>query len=114
MDPQPNDEPSLDHVLLRDFSEMGVGEGNLKTMSTVNNLALEKDDENQEPTSSSIPTTYNQVIDAVEDRTSFVVGTPPAVDIDQAETPDSTPATQSVPVLSAPTSTLGDDFDVNW
>ena len=62
----PDDTPTLDDILARDFSELKVGEANLAPDEPPK-------DEEAKQTTSAVPKVYNQRIDAVEKRTSFAV-----------------------------------------
>ena len=100
----PSDTPNLDDVLARDFAELKIGEKKIKSESTPE-PQLEK------TTQSTAPRVYNQRIDAVEDRTSFVVKAP----ISKPEKPTATPSSKAPPtVLKSPSAKPGDDFDVEW
>ena len=65
----PTDRPNLDDILARDFSELKVGEENLK--SEIDAAIPEKKEH-----AAALPKAYNQRIDAVEDREAFVVKAP--------------------------------------
>ena len=100
----PTDKPNLDDVLARDFAQLKVGETNLK-----------EDERAAEPVkkeqATAIPRVYNQRIDAVEDRETFVVKAPATQpkEADQ-ENGEKRPPT----VLKTPSTQPGDDFDVDW
>ena len=103
----PSDTPNLDDILARDFAELKVGEANIE---------IEETPMNDSPAEAPVakPIAYNQRIDAVEDRTSFAVPAPNAsatTETNDEHDPESSPTQE---VLKAPTSTLGDDFDVEW
>jgi len=100
----PTDKPNLDDVLARDFSELKVGEENLKSEAAA--AVPEKTDQ-----AAALPTAYNQRIDAVEDREAFVVKAP-APKAEEANSKEEK-ASQQV-VLKAPSFQPGDDFDVDW
>lgn len=115
MDPRRRDEPSLDNILMRDFAELGVGEANIAHDEPVNEDDSKAGEHDAKEPNQPSPPAYNQVIDAVEDRTSFVVNTPPTTAEQNSGTVNSTSDSKNrAPVLSAPTQTLGDDFDVDW
>ena len=102
----PSDTPNLDDILERDFAELKVGEANIQ---------LEETTPSEAPSEAPVvkPIVYNQRIDVVEDREAFAVAAPAASatsQTDDEEKPE--PAKQEV--LKEPTSTLGDDFDVDW
>ena len=100
----PSDTPNLDDVLARDFAELKVGEKNIKSESTPK-------PERKKTTPTTVPSVYNQRIDAVEDRTSFAVKAP----IPKPDKPTATPSRKAPPtVLKSPSSQPGDDFDVEW
>lgn len=104
----PTDTPNLDDVLARDFAELKVGEANIDVEAEPVHEA-EQDASAEAPAS---PIVYNQRIDAVEDRDSFGVRAPASTEEPppEADTAPTAPPT----VLKTPTSTLGDDFDVDW
>lgn len=100
----PTDKPNLDDVLARDFSQLKVGEENLKPETTPVKPVKKKD-------TVVMPKAYNQRIDAVEDRDAFVVK-PPASPSDKAK-PNQGDAPER-PILKSPSFQPGDDFDVDW
>ena len=105
----PTDEPNLDDILARDFAELKVGETNLTPTAPPKEGEMKE----EKAVQSTVPTVYNQRINAVEDREAFAVAAPAASatsQTDDEEKPE--PAKQEV--LKEPTSTLGDDFDVDW
>jgi len=55
---------------------------------------------------------FQQPIHAVEERSSFAVKAPVAESKPEEE--NEQPPTPAVDVKSTPTSTFGDDFDVEW
>ena len=115
MDPRKRDEPSLDNILSRDFAELGAGEANMKPTNAEEKTVLEDEGEALSPVESPHPTAYNHVIDAVEDRTSFTVNTPPGKGADKTKSTEGPSSSNTtVTVLSEPTTGLGDDFDVEW
>ena len=59
---------------------------------------------------STVPTVYNQRINAVEDRTS-AVKPPTKASADDAPAPTTTAPSE---VLKSPSAQPGDDFDVDW
>ena len=100
----PTDKPNLDDVLARDFSELKVGEENLKTETAA--VIPEKKEH-----AAALPKAYNQRIDAVEDREAFVVKAP-ASKPSEANSKEEKASEQVV--LKAPSFQPGDDFDVDW
>lgn len=104
----PTDTPNLDDVLARDFAELKVGEANIDVEAE----SVQQTEQDAAPDPPSAPIAYNQRIDAVEDRESFGVRAPASTEEQPPEADDAPTAPQ--PVLKAPTSTLGDDFDVDW
>lgn len=102
----PNAKPNLDDVLARDFAELKVGEANIKV----------EEEPGVQPTAPEAvqpPVVYNQKIDAIEDRTAFSVA-PPSPGSEEVEGEDETEEPAPQEVLQAPTSSIGDDFDVAW
>ena len=103
----PSDEPNLDDILARDFAELKVGEHNL----TPSDPPKEGEIKEAKAVQPTVPTVYNQRINAVEDRTSFAVKPPTKASADEA----SAPTTAAPPeVLKSPSAQPGDDFDVDW
>ncbi len=100
----PSDEPNLDDILARDFAELKAGEEKLVSKTP----AAEDDEKQKQP---SLPSVYNQRIDAVEDRTSFTVK-PPQIKPDDPQRASPKPTEPTV--LKAPSAQPGDDFDVEW
>jgi hypothetical protein len=101
----PSDEPNLEDILERDFSELKVGEDNI---TPDEEAPAAEPQENEHASKPSI--IYNQRIDAVEDRETFAVKPPKPVTQTNPEEAQA-PAPK---VLKEPTTQLGDDFDVNW
>jgi hypothetical protein len=100
----PSDTPNLDDVLARDFAELKIGETKIKSESTPAPQPEKK-------TESTVPSVYNQRIDAVEDRTSFAVKAPPT----KPDKPTAALSSKAPPkVLKSPSAHPGDDFDVEW
>ena len=106
----PTDEPNLDDILARDFAELKVGEEQIvvETPEEGGPAVAEADTEAEVK-----PIVYNQKINAHEDRDSFSVAAPSSISSAKNREDDAT-STPSPPVLKAPTSQLGDDFDVEW
>lgn len=105
----PSETPNLDDILARDFAELKAGEANLIAEAPT----VEANEAEEAPSATPSPIVYNQRIDAVEDRTSFAVPAPASAQ-EAAGEDDETPPTAPQEVLKAPTTTLGDDFDVDW
>lgn len=103
----PSDEPNLDDILARDFAELKVGEANL----TPTDPPKEEETKEAKAVQSTVPTVYNQRIDAVEDRASFAVKPPTSASSDEASKPKPTAPSE---VLKSPSAQPGDDFDVDW
>ena len=103
----PSDEPNLDDILARDFAELKVGEANLAPTDP----PKEGETKEAETVQSTVPTVYNQRINAVEDRTSFAVKPPTKASADDAPAPATTAPPE---VLKSPSAQPGDDFDVDW
>ncbi len=106
----PTDEPNLDDILARDFAELNVGEEKITTEAAPDAVQEEQQVAN-EPVNK--PIIYNQKINALEDRDSFTVPPPTRASSATNESDEPKPA-EAAPVLKAPTSQLGDDFDVEW
>ena len=103
----PTDEPNLDDILARDFAELKVVENNLPST----NPEKEEEREDEKAVQPTVPTVYNQRINAVEDRTSFAVKPPTKASADDAQAPTTTAPPE---VLKSPRAQPGDDFDVDW
>lgn len=103
----PSDTPNLDDILARDFAELKVGEANIEVETT-------PEVEVSEETVATQPIVYNQRIDSVEDRASFTVEAPKPTKATSASEEDEQEMAPVQEVLKTPTSTLGDDFDVEW
>lgn len=103
----PSDTPNLDDILARDFAELKVGEANIE---------IEEPPNDEAPADAPVtkPIAYNQRIDAVEDRASFAVQAPNTSTTTETNDDDEHEDSPTQEVLKAPTSTLGDDFDVEW
>jgi len=102
----PSDTPNLEDTLSRDFAAMLGQEEN-----TVSEVAVKEGGEETQPT----PTrhgVFQQPIHAVEERSSFAVKAPVAESKPEEE--NERPPTPAVDVKNTPTSTFGDDFDVEW
>ena len=100
----PTDKPNLDDVLARDFAQLKAGEANLEEEEPVAEPVKKEQ-------ATAIPRVYNQRIDAVEDRETFVVKAPTTQPKgDDQKNAEGTPST----VLKAPSTQPGDDFDVDW
>ena len=107
----PNAKPNLDDVLARDFAELKVGEKNIQAEAEPSNETMEDKAAPLPPVQT--PVVYNQQINAIEDRASFSVRPPSAEKEEATEGVDEEEMASHV-ILEAPTSTIGDDFDVAW
>lgn len=106
MNPTRRRQPNLEDALARDFAELGAGEAHHEAPNE-NKTAVPA--QKKEETTPAQPIVYNQRIDALEDRTAFVVK-PPSTPAKAGQQPvDASP-----PVSSHPVASLGDDFDVDW
>ena len=106
----PTGQPNLDDILARDFAELKSGEEQIKVESPSEDVQ----EEHEVPTDPvNKPIIYNQKINAQEARDSFAVPPPTRTSPTKVESGHATPG-ETAPVLKAPTSQLGDDFDVNW
>ena len=103
----PSDEPNLEDILARDFSELNIGEDNI----TVDAEADQTAEEAAPEAAPSTPVVYNQRIDAIEDRETFTVNAPSK---GAKAPPDEDKKASAVNVLKEASSKLGDDFDVDW
>ena len=106
----PTGQPNLNDILARDFAELKSGEEQIKVESPSEDVQ----EEHEVPTDPvNKPIIYNQKINAQEDRDSFAVPPPTRTSPTKVESGHATPG-ETAPILKAPTSQLGDDFDVNW
>ncbi len=106
MNPTRRRQPNLDDILARDFAEMGAGEAPVKP---TNERETAVSEEKETETKPAQPIVYNQRIDALEDRTAFVVKPPSSPTKTEQQ-----PAEAAPPVSSRSVANLGDDFDVDW
>ena len=106
MNPTRRRQPNLEDVLARDFAEFGAGEAPLEPENE-GEPAVPKEKEAE--ISPAQPIVYNQRIDALEDRTAFVVKPPSPSAKDEQQ-----PVNSSASISSQPVASLGDDFDVDW
>ena len=106
MNPIRRRQPNLEDVLARDFAELGAGEA---PPEPTNEGEPPVPEENEAETTPVQPIVYNQRIDALEDRTAFVVKPPPTPAKDEQQ-----PANSSASISSQAVASLGDDFDVEW
>ena len=99
--------PSLEDALAKGFSELKIGEANLSEVTPP--LSEEKP---QPLPSEQHPIEYNKKYEAVEQREEFVVATPVHTKKEPAaeEVLPSTPP----PVLEQASTSIGDEFDVEW
>ena len=98
--------PSLEDALKTGFSELKVGEANIK------NPENETPVPSQEAVPAQQPILYNQKFEAVEDRAEFVVNTP--VQSNQSTPKPPKDSSAGVEVVDEASSSIGDDFDVDW
>ena len=99
--------PSLEETLAKGFASM-----HSEDESTVVEQPEEVQVE-QEPAEPVVKTDYSKPTQLVETRSSFTVSSvQPKADSDLDD--DESPADSSVEVLDKPSSTIGDDFDVEW
>ena len=98
---------SLEDTLAKGFASMHSEE------ETVEVEQPEEIHVQQEPTEPAVKPDYSKPTQSVENRSSFTVSS--AQKASTAEPADAaTTALEAVEVLEKPTSTLGDDFDVEW
>ncbi|DAC22198.1 MAG TPA: hypothetical protein D7H89_02865 [Candidatus Poseidoniales archaeon] len=98
--------PSLEDALAKGFSELKVGEANL---SELNPQEVVKEPQ-EEPIVR--PIEYNKSYEAVEDREEFVVSLPAQMKAVKSDSADANEET--TPVGTQASSTIGDEFDVEW
>lgn len=99
--------PSLEDALAKGFSELKIGEANLPKATPP---ALTE--ESQPAPSKQQPIEYNKKYEAVEHREEFVVATPIHK---KAEPAAEEPLPhQPSPVLEQASTSIGDEFDVEW
>ena len=106
MNPTRRRQPNLEDVLARDFAELGAGEAPPEPTNDDGPAVREEKEAEVMPAQ---PIVYNQRIDALEDRTSFVVKPPSPPTKDEQQ-----PVKASASISSHPVASLGDDFDVDW
>ncbi len=99
--------PSLEEALAKGFSELKIGEANLSEVTPP--LSEEKP---QPLPSEQHPIEYNKKYEAVEQREEFVVATPVHTKEEPAAE-EVLPYTPS-PVLEQASTSIGDEFDVEW
>lgn len=104
MSRHPKRTPSLEDALEKGFSELKVGESNL--MPVEPNVAPEEANSEGQPTQ---PILYNQKFEAVEDREEFVVSNP----VVPAESTEEE-AKKVIDIVNEASSSIGDEFDVEW
>lgn len=100
----PKRPPSLEEALEKGFSELKIGEANLQPVPDASAFPEEK-----EQPQVAQPILYNQKFEAVEDREEFVVNNPSS----QAKSNEQVEEVK-VPVSKEASSTIGDEFDVEW
>ena len=99
--------PSLEDALEKGFSELKIGEANL---SEVTPPSSEKKDQ---PLPSELhPIEYNKKYEAVEQREEFVVATP--VHTKEEPVAEEVLPHPPSPVLEQASTSIGDEFDVEW
>jgi hypothetical protein len=101
------DLPSLEDTLAKGFASM-----HSEDESTV----VEQPEEvqvQQEPVAPAVTPDYSKPTQLVENRSSFTVSSVQSEAESDADDEESA-AESSIEVLDKPTSTLGDDFDVEW
>ena len=98
--------PSLEDALAKGFSELKVGEANL---SELNPQEVVKEPQ-EEPIVR--PIEYNKTYEAVEDREEFLVSLPTQMKAVKSDSADANEET--TPVGTQASSTIGDEFDVEW
>lgn len=106
MSKHPSKVPSLEDALKAGFSELKVGEANIKNHDDITPQPSQKE------TPAEQPILYNQKFEAVEDRAEFVVNTPVQSTKNAPIAPEKPPAT--VEITDQASSAIGDDFDVDW
>ena len=104
MSKTPKRAPSLEEALEKGFSELKIGEANLQPTPEHNAASVEP-----QPPEPVHPILYNQKFEAVEDRQEFVVANP----TNQAK-PEKQADEVKTLVSKDATSTIGDEFDVEW
>ena len=104
MSRHPKRTPSLEDALEKGFSELKVGESNL--MPVEPNVAPQEANSEDQPTQ---PILYNQKFEAVEDREEFVVSNP----VVPAESNEEE-AKKAIDIVNEASSSIGDEFDVEW
>lgn len=99
--------PSLEDTLAKGFASMHSEE------ETVEAEQPEEIHVQQEPAEPAVKPDYSKPTQLVENRSSFTVSSAQKVPATEPAD-DETAAPDAVEVLEKPTSTLGDDFDVEW
>jgi len=99
--------PSLEDALAKGFSELKIGEANLPE-ATPPVLT----EESQPVPSEQHPIEYNKKYEAIENREEFVVATPVHTKAEPA--PEEALPHQPSPVLEQASTSIGDEFDVEW
>lgn len=107
MSRHPKQPPSLEDALAKGFSELKIGEANLSEV-----LPPSSDEEIQPLPTEQHPIEYNKKYEAVEQREEFVVATPVHTKEEPAaeEVMPSSPS----PVMEQASTSIGDEFDVEW
>lgn len=99
--------PSLEDALAKGFSELKIGEANLPEITPP---ALTE--ESPPVPVEQRPIEYNKKYEVVEQREEFVVATP--VHTKAEPVAEETPSHQPSPVLEQASTSIGDEFDVEW
>ncbi len=104
---RPKQPPSLEDALAKGFSELKIGEANLSEVAPPSS-----DEDGQPLPTEQHPIEYNKKYEAVEQREEFVVATPVHAKEEPAaeEVMPSSPS----PVLEQASTSIGDEFDVEW
>lgn len=99
--------PSLEDALAKGFSELKIGEANLSEITPPSS------DQTPQPLpSEQHPIEYNKKYEAVEQREEFVVATP--VHTKEEPVAEEVLPHPPSPVLEQASTSIGDEFDVEW
>lgn len=99
--------PSLEDTLAKGFASMHSED------ETAEAEQPEEAQVQQEPSEPAVKPDYSKPTQLAESRSSFTVSSAQTASSSES-TEDDTAAEDAVEVLEKPTSTLGDDFDVEW
>ena len=99
--------PSLEDALAKGFASMH-SEDESTVVEQPEDVQVQ-----QEPVAPVVKPDYSKPTQLVENRSSFTVSSAQTASSSES-TEDDTTAEDAVEVLEKPTSTLGDDFDVEW